>query len=130
MSIPPAKGVGTPPPSKVGTPPPGQLRMGGTIQGHPRPWPGQDRGRGYPKVFVTPPPAALATRRALCLLRSRRRTFLYQVLFRRNPVHYLWVLKWLISVSNSEINFISRKRRGFIRCVKHWSYRQGELRKP
>ena len=57
-------------------PQPDQVLMGeGVPQGtyHP-PRPGRDRGRGYPKVSTPHPPGqGLATRRAVCLLRSRRR---------------------------------------------------------
>ena len=75
---------------KVPTPqprylPPGQVRMG---EGYPKvptptakvptPWPGQDRGEGVPQGTYLPTPSqGLATRRAVCLLRSRRRTFLF-----------------------------------------------------
>ena len=41
----------------------------------PPPQPGQDGGQGYP---VRTTEGVLATRRAVCLLRSGRRTFLYQ----------------------------------------------------
>ena len=60
--------------------PPGQVRMGGTLPGgypargqvgYP---PGQVRMGGYP---VRTTEGVLTTRRAVCLLRSRRRTFLF-----------------------------------------------------
>ena len=42
---------------------------------YPLPRPGQDGGREYPKVGT--PSQGLGTRQAVCLLRSRRRTFLF-----------------------------------------------------
>ena len=81
------------PPAKVPTPPARSGWEGGGTprylphdQGtYPPPRPGQD-GRGYPKVPTpihgtyppSPPPGqGLPRRQAVCLLRSRRRTFLF-----------------------------------------------------
>ena len=78
-------GQGTYPPARSGrgypkVPTPlGQVRTGDTPRylppGQGTYPPSQVRGRGYPKV-PTPSGQGLATRRAVCLLRSRRRTFL------------------------------------------------------
>ena len=66
-----------------GTYPTGQVRMGRGTPRYLAPWPGQDGGRGYPKVGTPPPSQGLATRRAVCLLRSCRRIFLFSVILRK-----------------------------------------------
>ena len=71
LSLHPGQGGGYP---KVPTPHPGQ-GGGGVAQGTYSP-PKSGRGRGYPKAAPPPPGQGLVARRAVCLLRSRRRTFL------------------------------------------------------
>ena len=79
------------PPGGLGTPPGSGYPPGGTWLGTPRGGLGTPPGgylTGYPPgVWVPPPPrggypgrtteGVLTTRRAVCLLRSRRRTFLF-----------------------------------------------------
>ena len=62
---------------KVHNPWPGQDGGRGTPRYLP-PWPGQDGGKGY---LPPPPGQLLATRRAVCFLRSRRRNFLFYIMF-------------------------------------------------
>ena len=80
-----------PPTAKVPTPPVrsgqgGYLKVPTPWPRHLPPWPGQGRGRGYPKVPTPPlakvptPCQGLAIWWAVCLLCSRRRTFLSRLL--------------------------------------------------
>ena len=60
------------------------------VGGYPNvgtPWPGQDEG--YPKVGTPPPIKGLATQRAVCLLRSRRMTFLFSTMIWLT-LHWYW----------------------------------------
>ena len=57
------------------------LTGGYPARGVPHPGPGQDGGGGYP---VRTTEGVLTTRQAVCLLRSRRRTFLYFKCFHRD----------------------------------------------
>ena len=80
----PGVGVARYPLSWLGVPPPPQLDLAGvppwlagyppTHVGYPPPGPGQDGG-GYP---VRTTEGVLTTRRAVCPLHSRRRTFLFE----------------------------------------------------
>ena len=72
------------------------LRSGGRGRGVPHPRSGRggyppDLGQGSPlDLGLGPPPRALETRRAVCLLRSRRRTFLLSLISCRNKHFIFW----------------------------------------
>ena len=94
-------------------PPPSQVKMGKTVpQGtYPPPQSGQDGGGGTPRYLPPPPGQGLATQRAVCVLCSRRRTFLFYfslvdwVLF---SCRLYWALqdvsftRWLMKLTKQE----------------------------
>ena len=72
-------------------------------------------GRRYPKVptplprsgqggsrYLPPPRQGLATRLAVCLLRSRRRTFLYYREFLKNSAEGIYHTHWMCPTSRSD----------------------------
>ena len=83
--LPPAK-IGTPTPVKVGTPPPGQVGTGGgggTLRYLP---PSQSRYPSPPRTAY----GVLDMLRSVCLLRSRRRTFLLFLYFKLSSSFFAW----------------------------------------
>ena len=83
-----------------GTHPPARSDGGGGIPRYLTPFTGQDRGVKVPNPL--PPRQGLATQLAVCLLRSRWRTFLYYREFLKNSAEGIYHTHWMCPTSRSD----------------------------